>query len=242
MPAVPSISVIIPTRNEALGIGETVCYARLQAGCSPSPEILVVDGGSSDRTVAAARAAGARTLVIHGGRAAQLNAAARAASGSILFFLHADSRPPPAYGGHIRKTLAIPGTVAGAFRLHIASDRFGIRLVQYLANIRASMFQLPYGDQGLFLTRLNFDAVGGYPGLPFMDDYAMSRKLARHGRVRIANSAVVTSGRRWETLGVFRTTVINQVIIIGYNLGIPVPSLQAWYYGAFTRALSSRGN
>jgi uncharacterized protein len=237
-----SVSVIIPTRNEAQCIAQTVSSARSRAGASQQLEILVVDGGSTDGTVDAARNAGANVLVVPGGRAAQLNAGATAAAGFTLFFLHADATPPQDYCETLRSILEMPGTVAGAFRLRVASNLFGIRMVQGIANIRASYLQLPYGDQGLFIKRSTFHAVGGYPELPFMDDYAMSRKLSRLGRIQIADEVVEASGRRWETLGVLPTTVINQLIIVGYRIGIPVTTLQSWYYGAASLARSGHRN
>lgn len=241
----PSLSVIIPTYNEEAVIAVTVSQAlsRGESSNRVPPEILVVDGGSSDNTILAARAAGAtRVLSISGGRAAQLNAGAAIARASTLFFLHADSIPPVDYPSHITRTLALPRTIAGSFRLRIDSKVWALRIVELVTNTRSRLFQIPYGDQGLFLTKSNFNAVGGYPDLTFMDDYAMSQKLSKSGRIRIANERVCTSARRWELVGVVRTSILNQCIVLAYHLGVPVPTLARWYRGALKNALSKRKN
>lgn len=249
------ISVIIPTYNEESVISSTIsavyshsclsCRAAISCDIcccrGTSPEVLVVDGGSSDGTVAAARSAGAtRVLQVSGGRARQLNAGAAAASGSTLLFLHADSIPPHKYPAYITDALKRPHTVAGAFKLRIASPWWPLRIVEMVTNTRAALLQIPYGDQGLFLTRDRFRAVGGYPLIAFMDDYAMSQKLAKVGRIRIANAAVTTSPRRWETVGFMKTSVLNQIIVFAYHLGVPVHVLGRWYRGAMKSALMNK--
>jgi rSAM/selenodomain-associated transferase 2 len=236
----PSLTIIIPTYNEQSTIAATISAA-LRHASPMRPEILVADGCSTDGTAAAARRAGASAvLTVVGGRAKQLNAAARTAAADTLFFLHADSLPPAGYPRLIADVLLAPMTVAGAFRLSIASPRKSIRFVECVVNARSRLLQLPYGDQGLFLSRDTFDAVGGYPDMLFMDDYAMSRRLAAsgRGRLRISSSSVITSARRWETLGVVRTSIINQLVVLGYQIGVPVPTLQDWYRGSLRRALA----
>lgn len=235
----PPISVIIPTYNECSCIGTTVKNVLALADTSRPPEIVIVDGGSSDNTTSFARNAGAsRVLVVSGGRAAQLNAGARIAASDTLFFLHADSTPPRGFPRHVAHALrAHKRVVAGAFRLRIDSNVFGVRIIERIANWRARWMQLPYGDQGLFITKKKFEEVHGYPLMPFMDDYAMSRKLARVGRINIATQSVTTSARRWEALGVVPTTIINQLIIFGYQLGVPLPRLERMYRGVLKWAV-----
>lgn len=236
--ASPSTSVIIPTYNEASAIGSTVSAVRSRA--FRRAEIIVVDGHSLDATVRLARAAGATVLSVRGGRAAQLNAGAAQAAAPTLLFLHADTVVPACFDAEIATALSVPRVVAGAFSLRIDSDMFGIRVVERVANWRARWFQRPYGDQGLFMTQERFREIGGYPDLPFLDDYVMVRNVARKGRIGISPAPVLTSARRWETLGVVRTTFMNQIVIGAYHLGVPVERLRDWYRQTLVRGGQTR--
>lgn len=243
----PSLTVIIPTFNESSNISSTVSAVLTRA--SRPPQVLVVDGGSSDATASLARAAGARVLCVPGGRAAQLNAGGAAAQGDTLFFLHADTRPPDAFDVALRETLRAPlprrwwggarvMPVAGAFRLKLDGDGWKMRAVEKVVGWRSRWLRLPYGDQGLFLSKDVFEKVGGFPDMPFMEDYAMVRKLGAVGSVVVSEKSVVSSARRWETLGVVKTSIINQCIVFGYHVGVPVPMLANWYRGALKKAAS----
>lgn len=236
-PSAPSTSVIIPTYNESSTISATISTIRSHA--STRFEIIVVDGHSRDSTCHLARRAGATTVLsVRGGRSAQLNAGAARATAPTLLFLHADTAVPQRFDAEIAATLANPRVVAGAFRLRIASDIFGIRFVETIANWRARWLQRPYGDQGLFMTKERFAQVDGYPDMPFLDDYVMVGKIARWGRIGVSNAVVTTSGRRWETLGVVQTTIMNQLVIGAYHLGVPVERLRNWYRSALQRAVT----
>lgn len=221
----PLISVIIPALNEERYLDRTLQSLQQAAGV----EVMVVDGGSADDTVRQAKAAGVRVMVAAGGRARQMNVGARAAQGDILFFLHADTLAPPGFDGAIRRALQDPRVAAGAFHLGIRGASPGLRLVEHLANWRSRWLGLPYGDQGLFVRADLFRKMGGFPELPIMEDYVMVRRLGRRGRVVTLPLAVATSGRRWQALGIWRTTLINQMIIIGYSLGVAPPVLARWY-------------
>jgi rSAM/selenodomain-associated transferase 2 len=222
------ISVIIPALDEETHLGRTL--ASLDS--SGELEIIVVDGSSSDKTAAIAAAHKARVLTAPRGRARQMNAGAAAARGELLLFLHADTLLPREFGAEIRLQLARPGIAAGAFRLAISGKERGLRLVEGLANWRASVLRMPYGDQALFMKAGLFRELGGFPDQPFMEDFALVRTLRRRGGIAIAEQAVTTSGRRWQQRGVFRTTLLNQLIIIGYLLGCPLPRLERWYRGS----------
>jgi uncharacterized protein len=221
----PLISVIIPALNEEKCIGRTLQSLQQGAGV----EVIVVDGGSADDTVRQAKAAGARVMVAAGGRACQLNVGAQAAPGDILFFLHADTLAPPGFDRAMRAALQDPRVAAGAFRLGIRGASAGLRLVEHLANWRSRWLGLPYGDQGLFVRADLFRELGGFPELPIMEDYVMVRRLGRRGRLVTLPLAVATSGRRWQSLGIWRTTLINQMMIIGYSLGVEPAVLARWY-------------
>ncbi len=221
----PCISIIIPALNEAHSLPQTL--ATLPA--ATEIEVIVVDGGSVDQTAAVAKGLGVRVIGSAPGRSRQLNCGAAAATGEILLFLHADTRLPGGFDQAIRQTLAQPEVVAGAFHLAIDGPGWGLRWVEWGVNLRSRLFQLPYGDQGIFLRAEVFDKMGGFPDLPTMEDFELVGRLRRLGRVAIAPSAVVTSDRRWRTLGILRTTLANQVMIAGYLLGVDPQKLARWY-------------
>jgi len=231
------ISVIIPALDEAAAIGAVVAHA----AAGENVETLVVDGGSRDATVAAARAAGARVISAPAGRARQMNAGAAAASGELLLFLHADTRLPARWERTVRKTLAAPGVAAGAFRLGIDTRRPGVHFIARAANLRSRVLQLPYGDQAIFLRRSLFDRLGGFADLPIMEDFDLVRRLRAMGRVVTADQAVVTSARRWRRLGIVRTWVINQAVLAAFHAGLPPARIAGWYRsGSVTRRAAGR--
>lgn len=221
-----TVSVIIPALNEEGTIAGTIDSAR-HGG--PGTEIIVVDGGSTDKTAAVARAAGAVVISSPPPRSRQMNAGARTARGDVLLFLHGDTALPSRYDGHIFGALNGTGAVAGAFMLGIDGKGFGLRAVEWMANMRSRLFQMPYGDQGLFIRADLFYETGGFPEIPIMDDFEMIRRLRKRGAVAVAPVSVTTSARRWRSFGVVKTTLINQIIIIAFLLGIPPGVIVRWY-------------
>jgi rSAM/selenodomain-associated transferase 2 len=222
-----NISIIIPTLNEAESIGRLL--PELLA--LPGVELLVVDGGSTDSTVDIAKSSGAEVLITSSGRAGQMNAGAEAARGDILLFLHCDTRLPPGFAAQVRDTMNRPGVSAGAFQLAIDGKGPGLRIIESLVNFRSRVLHMPYGDQGIFTTADMFFAVGPFPLQPIMEDFELMRRLKKKGRIKILSPAATTSARRWEKLGILKTTLINQAIIIGYFLGISPEKLAGWYRG-----------
>ncbi len=219
-----TLSVIIPTLNESEQIQETI-----QSALKGFPlEIIVVDGGSRDDTVQAASMAGAMVIQAPRGRAVQMNAGAVISRGRHLLFLHADTRLPGGFPVYIRNILN-DSAAGGAFGFGIEGAFPGRRLVEWMTNFRARHFQMPYGDQAIFVRRRDFIIMGGYKPMPILEDYDFIRRIRRYGRVVIANAAVLTSGRRWLELGVLRTTVINQLVVAGYHCGVAPEKLAKLY-------------
>ncbi|MGM0486767.1 MAG: TIGR04283 family arsenosugar biosynthesis glycosyltransferase [Planctomycetota bacterium] len=219
------ISVIIPTLNEADYLPRTLSGL----GEAEDLEVIVVDGGSNDGTTEIAERMGRRVLHAPPGRALQMNAGARTAHGSILLFLHADTCVPPAFDSTLLAILREPGVVGGAFRLRIDAPGLPFRLIERAVQIRSHRFQMPYGDQGIFISNETFEELGGFPVLPIMEDFEFVRRLRRRGKIRIARLPVTTSGRRWQELGPWRATWINQRVILGYYLGVSLERLTRWY-------------
>lgn len=221
----PAISVIVPALDEATLVGAAVESARRD----PGAEVIVVDGGSSDGTIAAALEQGARVLPSPPSRSLQQNLGALEARGDALVFLHADARLPERYGAEVRAILARDRVVGGAFRLEIEGDAPGLRFVERTTDWRARVLRMPYGDQALFLTRSAFLESGGFATLPIMEDYEWVRRLRRRGRIAISRRPTTVSARRWERVGVWRTTWINRLMLLGYGLGVAPESLARFY-------------
>jgi len=221
------ITVVMPTLNEAAMVHESI--KRLIA--QPNVEVIVADGGSRDQTAELAQQAGARVVVTRPGRGRQLNAGAALASGEILVFLHADVQLPRDFAQQIRKVLA-GGAVAGAFSLRLDAATRGLRLVQWGANLRSRLLQLPYGDQAIFLTARLFFEMGGFLPWPLMEDFEFCRRLRRTGRIALTPAAAIVSARRWKQYGVLRTTLVNQLCVAGYLLGVSPGRLAQWYGAA----------
>jgi rSAM/selenodomain-associated transferase 2/rSAM/selenodomain-associated transferase 1 len=219
------LSIIIPTLNEAERIKGTI--TQLQQ--SKELEIVVVDGGSRDNTVELARLLGARVLQTDASKAVQMNAGAAASVGDVLLFLHADTRLPDNFDTKVMAAVSQNGFCAGAFSLGIGSDVRGLRFIERVANWRSRFFQMPYGDQALFVCRDLFDEIGGFPDLPIMEDFEFIRRLRRRGKISILPACVRTSPRRYLNLGIFKTWCLNQIIIVAYYLGVPAERLACWY-------------
>lgn len=199
-------------------------------------EVIVVDGGSHDDTVQIAQSSGVKVLSAPTGRACQMNVGAKAATASVLLFLHADTLLPERFDTMVRTALCTTrdlacqkAPVAGAFQLQINASLPGLRLIESGVNWRSRWLQMPYGDQAIFLKSKVFHDIGGFPELPIMEDFELMRRLRRLGRIVIIPVPVLTSGRRWLRQGVFRTTLLNQFVIIAYLLGVPPVRIAHWY-------------
>ncbi len=225
------VSVIIPTLNEEAHLAQTLqpLLGRKEI------EVIVSDGGSNDRTVTIARDLGVQVIRSRRGRGCQLNTGAALATGATLLFLHADTLLPDQFEESIRRILE-EGAIAGAFRLRIEGSGLGLRCVEWGSNLRSRWFQCPYGDQGLFIRSKDFFELQGFPNWPLMEDYEICRRLRKVGRIEIATTAATTSGRRWMSHGVLKTTFINQFCVIAFHCGMSPTSLANFYFGRRTSA------
>ncbi len=218
------VSVVIPTLDEASNIAAAIASVR------GADEILVVDGGSRDATVAVAVSAGARVLRTRACRGLQLAHGAEAATGDWLVFLHADTTLEAGWDAALR---GLPDAVAGgAFRFAIASPRAAFRAVEWGVALRCRLFRLPYGDQGLFARRAAYGNVGGFRPFPLMEDVDFVRRLGRSGRLVMLSGRAFTSPRRSERDGVLATTLRNVWLLVQYGAGRRPEDLARAYYRA----------
>jgi rSAM/selenodomain-associated transferase 2/rSAM/selenodomain-associated transferase 1 len=220
-----NISVIIPALNEAGNIAETL----LSIGHGKNIQVIVADGGSQDNTVSIAKSLGAKVINVLPPRSNQMNEGAAEATGDVLLFLHADTRLPKNFYRLILRSLAQPGIAAGAFELCIASPTPALRLIERLANWRSRYLGTPYGDQGIFMLSRVFHGVGGFSDFPIMEDFELIRRLQKKGKIITLSAPVLTSSRRWQNFGILKTTLINQLVIITYYMGIPPDTIARLY-------------
>ena len=253
MAAAPALSIVIPVLNEAQGIAH--CLLALAPLRARGAQVIVVDGGSADDTVEQARqtlqttAHGAAEAAVadsghatHAdaflawqvissppGRAAQMNTGAQQASGATLLFLHADTHLPPAADTLVTRALNRGTHHWGRFDVHIAGQHGMLRVIAALMNRRSRSSGIATGDQAMFMTRAAFDKVGGFPAQPLMEDIEMSKRLLRLSRPACLRQRVVTSGRRWETRGVWRTVLLMWRLRFAYWRGASPERLAELY-------------
>jgi rSAM/selenodomain-associated transferase 2 len=218
------VAIILPTLDEESTIASALDALRLFPA-----EVIVVDGGSRDRTVGLVAERGVRMISSQPGRARQMNAGAGAARGDVLLFLHADTRLPPSAIADIRSALDDPRCAGGRFDLRLDSHRWIFSLVGFLISLRSRLSRVATGDQAIFVRRKVFEEIGGFPDIPIMEDTAFSRALKEKGRIACLRSQVVTSARRWEKEGVCRTILKMWILKILYFAGVSPFRLKRFY-------------
>lgn len=212
----PWLSIIIPCLNEAATIERTLAALaplRRQGG-----EVVVVDGASGDDTIERARPWVDRLLAAPRGRARQMNAGAEAAVGAVLLFLHADTRLPIEAQHAIGKAIR-QGALWGRFDVRIEGRSRLLPVVAALMNVRSRLTGIATGDQAIFVRRDAFVQAGGYPDQPLMEDITLCVRLKRLGRPACLRVHAVTSGRRWDERGAWRTILLMWRLRLGYWLG-----------------------
>ncbi|MCA9023988.1 MAG: TIGR04283 family arsenosugar biosynthesis glycosyltransferase [Planctomycetaceae bacterium] len=218
------ISVIIPTLNESATIAQTVQRTRALGAC----EIIVVDGGSHDGTLAAAGSAD-QCLNSPRGRAAQQNRGAAVAGGDVLLFLHADCWLEAGAFEAMQHALSDSRCVGGCFRQMIDAEGWGYRTVERGNALRVRWLKWIYGDQALFVRREVFQRVGGYPELELMEDLYISKRLKRKGRLWVVDHSLHVSPRRWQQVGLIRQTLRNWAFVGLAHCGVSPHRLARHY-------------
>ena len=220
-----ALAIVVPMLDEAATLPALLVHlAGWRArGC----EVVLVDGGSRDDSVEMARAAGFRVLIAERGRARQMNAGAQACGRALMLFLHADTRLPEAADAMVCAALAVQAW--GRFDVHIDGRPRMLRVVAALMNLRSRLSGIATGDQAIFVRRDVFEAVGGFPDQPLMEDIELSCRLLRVSRPACLRARVRTSGRRWEQRGVWRTIALMWRLRWAYWRGVPAERLAEAY-------------
>ena len=222
------LTIVVPCLDEAGGI--RAALAALQPYRRAGHDVIVVDGGSRDGTPDLARPHADRVIGSARGRALQMNAGAAAASGDVLLFLHADTRLPPEADRLILDGLARNGRCWGRFDVRLSGTLPVLRMVEGLMNLRSRLTGVATGDQAIFVARETFEAVGRYREIPLMEDIALSASLKRVGRPLCLRARAVTSSRRWERDGVWRTILFMWRLRVAYFFGADPRRLARRYY------------
>lgn len=213
------LSIVIPTYREHHGIADLIEYLR-EHSPSGTTEIIVADYAACDATAAVAARVGAQVVACtRKGRSAQMNAGAAQATGSVLYFLHADSYPPPSFYPDIMQAVS-QGCAAGCYRLRFDDRHWALRFFEWFTRFDFTWFR--FGDQSLFVQRWAFEAVGGYDEqMLVLEDQDIVKRLSRRGTFRVCRKAVTTSARKFRANGVVRLYTWFFGIYTLYALGLP---------------------
>lgn len=234
-----NVSVIIPTLNEESQISECI---RSVAASLPW-EIIVVDGGSTDNTIQLAAETSARIFNSAPGRATQQNVGASFATGDLLVFLHADCRLPK---DALQQILAVSqsqeGAIFGGFRQRIMGSGWRYRLLEIGNAARVHWLGIPYGDQAIFVSKPLFEAFGGFPDIPIMEDLQLMRDLRKSATPILLPGPLEVNARRWRKHGIVRQTLRNWLLVLAWARGVDPEELGKRYppcNDAFTKSVES---
>lgn len=216
------LSVVIPTLNAALTL--PACLDSL----GQVEDLVVADGGSGDATVASAQAAGARVVICPRGRGRQLAAGAEAARGEWLLFLHADTRLSSGWRAAVEAHARPDARKAACFRLRLDDPAWQARLIERAVALRVKLLRLPYGDQGLLISRDLYDQVGGFKPLPLMEDVDLVRRIGR-SRLDVLDAEALTSAARWRRDGWARRSARNLLCLALYRSGLSAERVARLY-------------
>lgn len=220
------VSFVIPVLNEEQLVGPLLTDLRQRY---PACELIVVDGGSHDQTVATAMPLCDQLLIGKPGRAGQMNLGGEVAGAEYLLFLHADSRPGVSAERLGRYLDSQPEW--GFCRVRLSGERRALRVIEWFMNLRSGLTSVATGDQMLFLRRDLFGPTGGFDAIPLMEDVAYTKRLRRRAAPLVIREPVTTSSRRWEEGGLVATVVRMWLLRLAYFLGVSPQSLWRHYYG-----------
>lgn len=221
------LSIIVPALNEADRLAATL--AGLRACCTGQMQLIVADGGSVDDTVGIARRFADRVVCSARGRAVQMNAGACKATGDVLWFVHADTVVPAAAGDAVLGAIGERDAVWGYFDVRLDGEPALLRVVERMMKLRTRVTGVATGDQGIWVRRSVFEAVGGYAPLPLMEDVALSKRLRRLRRPLCLPLRLSTSARRWQARGTVRTVMLMWWLRLAFWLGVSPETLARWY-------------
>ncbi len=225
LPDQPRLSIIVPVLNEAdcldQNLAKLFALPRVNSHC----EVIVSDGGSTDRSLEIAQSYPCRIVHCNAGRATQMNTAWRQANGRFLLFLHADSSLPVNFYDAFETDAEW-----GFFRLRLDNRALIYRIIESAINLRTRWSRVAGGDQGLFFKRTFFDSINAYPPIPLMEDVAICKIARRYNRPAIIASAITGSSRRWQQQGVIKTVLLMWLLRLAYWLGVNPERLQKIYY------------
>lgn len=220
------LSIIVPVLNEAQAL--PLLLERLLPLVRHDCEVIIADGGSSDGSADIAQCAGFTLVRSAHGRARQMNAGAARATFDTLLFLHADTQLPDGAGVLVEQALS-DSHQWGRFDVCIAGRPLMLRVVGRMMNLRSRLTGIATGDQAMFVIRAAFDAVGGFPDQPLMEDVELSKRLRTISQPACIARCVTTSGRRWETRGIWRTILLMWRLRWKYWRGVPASQLAREY-------------
>lgn len=220
----PSLSILVPTLNEEKNIGSLLDHLTKL----PQQEIIICDGGSCDATLEICAKYPVQIVQSRSGRGRQLNSGAKLATGEILFFLHADSVVQERSLEDIKQAIE-QGQHWGCCTLAFAKETFFYKVIAFMSNLRSRWTSSCYGDQGIYCCRDTFNSSGGFPDWTFLEDLEFSRKMRRYSRACVVPGQVITSVRRFEANGPWRTVGKMQMIKLLFLLGREPEQLARWY-------------
>ena len=219
------LSIILPVLNEATSI--RACLGSLSGLREAGNEVIVVDGGSRDETLALAAPLADRIIEATGGRGPQMNRGAEAATGDILLFLHADTLLPLHAERLIRS--ALERHAWGRFDVRLSGQRRMFRVIEWFMNRRSRLSGIATGDQAIFIRRPAYTEINGFPEIPLMEDIAISKRLKRLSRPACIRERLVTSSRRWEDGGIWATIIKMWRLRLAYFMGVNPAELARRY-------------
>lgn len=223
------ISIIIPVLNEEYWIARVL--SPLQPLRRKGHEVIVVDGGSVDRSCERANPFCNQVIKAPRGRSRQMNVGAKSSKGEILLFLHADTFLPNEADRLIYEAISETGRSWGYFKVNLSGRHPILRIVEFLMNQRSKITRIATGDQTIFVKRELFEAIGGFPEIDLMEDIALCKILKKYSPPLYISTPVLTSSRRWEERGILRTILLMWFLRFAFFLRADPKQLVKLYYG-----------